>query len=517
VSTNELTREMLLDGLDRLVERAETLSADYGEVVLDALRLAKEEPLPEEEAVALFREIVTILLTSRSDSVSPEEIAGAIEVAVNELVSQRRVLSESPAFETSASADGVLVQGGLKFHAKNGLKPRPVVPVATFNGQTLFLTEGYVDVTTLPLWMDNHRVQLHVQEFREINHKDPTPEQLLLLMHGVLPLPGLDDKDPFKLAPLAESIARKGVERPPIVTWEGEPKDGNRRIAASLLVLQDQARSPEEKERARWIRVWQATEGTTQDQFEAIVVALNFEPEHKEQWPEYVKARLVVERYRSLKEDLRGGWNDSKALQLRKQVAEQFAIQHSEVKRYLEMVLWADDFEEYHTMERGFDEAAVRYKANDIFQWFYEVQAGRGTDKLIAKIVQDEALRATVYDLMYDVLQSGAQVRSLHKVVVDESALELLKRAHDEPNPENGSKLVDWAIAEANKNSPTKRVGFEQFLRTVVDRLGGATIDQWQELDHELLKELQRVWRGAQGAIEGVLGEGSSGEAQSAE
>jgi hypothetical protein len=247
------------------------------------------------------------------------------------------------------------------------------------------------------------------------------------------------------------------------------------------------------------------------------VVALNFEPEHKEQWPEYVKARLVVERYRSLKEDLRGGWNDSKALQLRKQVAEQFAIQHSEVKRYLEMVLWADDFEEYHTMERGLDEAAVRYKANDIFQWFYEVQAGRGTDKLIAKIVQDEALRATVYDLMYDVLQSGAQVRSLHKVVVDESALELLKRAHDEPNPEHGSKLVDWAIAEANKNSPTKRVGFEQFLRTVVDRLGGATIDQWQELDHELLKELQRVWRGAQGAIEGVLGEGSSGESQSAE
>lgn len=511
MTTTPLTPEDLASGLESLIERAETLSADYGDVVQNAIRLAREEPLPDEEAAALFTKILTILRTAGLgdvDAATERRIAAQIRAEVASLVAARHVGTAGAGAGAGASTGSVVVSGGLTFHARNGLRPRPVVPVPTFNGQTVMLTEGYVDVTMLPLWMDNHRVQLHVQEFREVNHRDPDANELQLLMHGALPLPSLDRKDPFKLGPLAESIARKGVERPPIVTWEGEPKDGNRRIAASLLVLHDRKYSSEEKERARWIRVWQAPEGTTDDQFEAIVVALNFEPDHKEDWPEYVKARLVVDRYRLLKEDHRGGWNEKKALDLRKQVAEQFAIEHREVKRYLEMVHWADDFEDYHTADRGLDAAAVRYKANDIFQWFYEVQAGKGTDKLIAKIVQDDALRSIVYDLMYDVLDSGAQVRSLHKVVADDTALDLVKKAHNESNPERAVKLVDWAIAEANKNSPTRRVGFEQFLRTVIDRLGAVPLDQWQELDDPaLLKDVWRVCRGAQGAIEGVLGD----------
>ena len=396
--------------------------------------------------------------------------------------------------------------GGLVFHEKNGLKRRPVVPIPTFNGQPIALHEGYVDVTTLPLWIGNHRVELYVDEFRTLNGRDPDAEELLSIMHGKLALPSQDGTDPFRLRDLAASIARKGVERAPIVTWEGEPKDGNRRIAASRLILADPNASFETKERARWIRVWQAPDGTTNDQFEAIVVALNFEPEHKEPWPEYVKARRVVERYRVLRDEIPGNLSSSsRQLGLRRQVADMFAIEHKDVKRYLEMVKWAEDFEEYHVTERGLDEAAVRYKANDIFQWFYEVQAGRGPDKLVQKIEQDEALRAIAYDLMYDVLDSGLQVRNLHKVVADEEALGYLKKAHDETDPDEALKFVDIAIAEAQKNSPTRKLGFAQFLYSAVDRLGSTTPEQWKDVDMELLNDLRRVFHGSLGAIDGVL------------
>ncbi|MHB1844815.1 MAG: hypothetical protein ACYCWW_08295 [Deltaproteobacteria bacterium] len=502
--TLPLSPERLAEGLETLIEQAETLSADYSDVVQDAVRAAKDEPLDDHEARELFVRILTILRTTGRDldaGVS-DRLAGQIRTEAAELVASRRARSATPA--TSKSAE-IAVRGGLTFHSRFGLTPRAVLPVPSFNGQPLMLTEGYVDVTTLPLWMDNHRVQLHVTEFREINHRDPEPQELLDLMHGSLPLPSLDDKDPFKLKGLAASIARKGVERAPICTWEGEPKDGNRRIAASRMVLEDPAATPEQKDRARWIRVWQAPEGTTEDQFEAIVVALNFEPDHKEDWPEYVKARLVVDRYRTLLEDVRVGLTEKRKLELRKQVADQFAITHTEVKRYLEMLLWADDFEDYHTTDREQDPAAVRYKANDIFQWFYEVQAGRGQDKIVAKVLQDEALRAVVYDLMYDVLDSGLQVRNLHKVVADEAALDLLKRAHEEPNRDQALKFVDAAIAEAAKNSPTKKLGFEQFLRSTVDRLGSAPPDQWRNVDGALLADLRRVFHGALGAIEGEL------------
>lgn len=498
--TDQITTERLAEGLDMLIEQAEALSADYAEVVQNAVHAAKDEPLTDEEARQLFVRILTILRTTGRDLDADESarVAEQIRSEANDLVSARPT-------RVSKSPTETIVRGGLTFHSRFGLKPRDVLPVQTFNGQPIMLTEGYVDVTSLPLWMDNHRVQLHVAEFREVNHRDPEPEELLDLMHGDLPLPGLKDKDPFKLKDLAGSIARKGVERAPIVTWEGEPKDGNRRIAASRMVLEDPDSTPEQKDRARWMRVWQAPEGTTEDQFESIVVALNFEPEHKEDWPEYVKARLVVDRYRTLREDVHGGLTEKRKLELRKQVAEQFAITHTEVKRYLEMVRWAEDFEDYHISERGLEAANVRYKANDTFQWFYEVQAGRGQDKIVAKVEQDDALRAIVYDLMYDVLDSGLQVRNLHRIVADEAALNLLKRAHDEPDRAEALKYVDASMAEAAKNSPTRKLGFEQFLRTAVDRLGSAPPDQWRNVDVALLNDLRRVFHGAIGSIEGEL------------
>lgn len=492
---SSITADELGQGLDSIIEEVEALSADYDEVVREAIDLARSEPLNDAEARSLYVRILTILRTA--GSAPSEDLARQIRAEADELLTHRSTRTEP--------ASGGEVTGGLVFHERNGLKRRPVVPIPSFNGQSIALHEGYVDVTTLPLWIGNHRVELYVDEFRTLNGTDPNADELLSIMHGKLALPSQDGADPFKLRGLAASIGRKGVERPPIVTWEGEPKDGNRRIAASRLVLADPDASYEAKERARWIRVWQAPHGTTDDQFEAIVVALNFEPDHKEDWPEYVKARRVVERYRVLRDDFRGNLTAAKQLELRKTVADMFAIEHKDVKRYLEMVKWAEDFEDYHVNDRGFDKAAVTYKANDIFQWFYEVQAGRGPDKLVQKIEQDEALREIAYDLMYDVLDSGLQVRNLHKVVADEAALAYLKKAHDETDPEEALKFVDIAIAEAQKNSPTRKLGFEQFLNSAVDRLGSTTPEQWKDIDLELLNDLRRVFHGSLGAIDGVL------------
>ncbi len=494
-----ITADDLERGLDAIIEEIETLAADYDGIVHEAIDVARREPLTDADARRLYVRILTILRTAGTnlDAAQSAAVATEIRAEAEALLSARSTRQSAPT--------GGVSSGGLVFHEKNGLKLRPVVPIPTFNGQSIALQEGYVDVMTLPLWIGNHRVELYVDEFRTINNRDPDADELLSIMHGRLALPSQDGTDPFKLRGLAASISRKGVERAPIVTWDGEPKDGNRRIAASRFVLADPDASVEAKERARWIRVWQAPEGTTDDQFEAIVVALNFEPDHKEDWPEYVKARRVVERYRVLRDDIPGNLSAAKQLALRKQVAEMFAIEHKDVKRYLEMVKWAEDFVDYHVTDRGLDDAAVRYKANDIFQWFYEVQAGRGPDKLVQKIEQDEALRAIAYDLMYDVLDSGLQVRNLHKVVNDEAALGYLKKAHDETDPDEALKFIDIAIAEAQKNSPTRKLGFEQFLNSAVDRLGSTTPEQWKDVDLDLLNDLRRVFHGSLGAIDGVL------------
>jgi hypothetical protein len=368
------------------------------------------------------------------------------------------------------------------------------------------MTEGYVDVEKLALWDGNHRLSLHVAEFEERNGgRSPDPDELIKLMQGAIHLPSLDKTDPFKLKPLADSIARKGVEVPPIVTFEGEPHDGNRRIAASLLVLYGKDYDAAEKERARYIRVWRAPDGTTEDQFEAIVVSRNFESDYKEPWPEFIKGRLVVSDYDNRKRLIKGRVTRAGLKAIRQEVAKDFAIKPGEVERYDKMVYWAEDFSAYHE-EQGRDPADIRYKTEKNFQWFYELDAGKGNEKLTRKLEADDELKAVVFDLMFDVLDSGAQVRDLHRVVADAETSGMLLKAHEimGRDPDGALEMVEDAITEAKRRNVRRRsIGFDDFLKTMVDRLGTTPPDQWNGVETELLLEVRRIMESTLGAIEG--------------
>jgi len=481
----------------RLVVEARALADDYGSDVRHEIDLAAAEPLDDEDARRLFTRILVLMRSHGRDldEVSRQHLVREVRAEVDRVVAARH------------AQDTARQDGGLVLVERNGVPPHPVTPVPTFSGHPIAMWEGYVDVKILDLWAQNHRVDLYVRDFHERNRRYPNSDDLMGILQGRIRLVDSYDRDPFKIKGLAQSIARKGVERPPILTWRGEPKDGNRRVAAARQVLESPDFTAEEKERARWIRVWRAPEGTSEDQFEAIVVALNFEEEHKEPWPEYVKARLVVERYRTLRDGLHSV-TTAEDKRVKEQVAKSFAITSQAVSRYIRMLQWADEFETHHIDVRNRDEAGVRYKSNDIFQWFYEIEAGRGQEKLTRQMEGDDALKAVVYDLMYDVLDSGAQVRKLHQVVANETSLKILRDAHDlaeRDDKENALKMVEEAIAEAQKNSPTKKLGFDLFLKSMVQRLGGAPPDQWRGIDTDVLRDVERVLHGALGAIQGEL------------
>ncbi|GAA4534851.1 ParB/Srx family N-terminal domain-containing protein [Nonomuraea ferruginea] len=480
---------------DALNEELAELTADYGDEVNQALKLAAAQPLSTADADRLFTEILVVLRTGgrNPDPATRERVVRDIQRRVSELVATPRI----PAGPSD---------GGIRLVSKHGLDPREVLPTPQFHNHAIPMTEGYVDVNELILWKDNHRVELQVEEFKERNHRLPDDDEMLMLVQGQLDLPSMGKEDPFEIEALARSIARKGVERPPIVTHEGEPKDGNRRIAAAKYVLSAKGFTAEERDRARWIRVWRAPKGTTEDQFEAIVVALNFEPEYKQAWEEYVKARQVVAAYRLARSDVRGRFTTNLDNQIKREVAGRFAIRTQEVNRYLKMMQWSEDFQDYHE-EKGRERAETKYRANDIFQWFYEIDAGKKGQKLTERLDQDDDLKGVVYDLMYDVLDSGAQVRKLHQVVADENALKVLMEAHalaatDQPR---ALSMVNEAIGLASRNSPTKKIGFEQWLHTAVARFGSASPDDWARIDQSMLMNLDRVLTGALGAVDGAL------------
>jgi hypothetical protein len=493
--TIDTTDPGLHEALREILKEMEVLSVDIGPEVQRAVQAAREEPLDPETAERLYTRIVTILRKARGGRTGGTADAQEVAGEVRRMVAARR-----------AAADP---WGAVPLETRNGLTPHLVVPVPVFNGKAVPMWEGYVDIDAIDLWKGNHRVELEVAEFRERYGREPDDDELLQLVQGELHLPSLTKKDPFKISGLAGSIARKGVERPPILTSGGQPKDGNRRLAAAKKVRSSDKYSDEERERARWVKVWVAPPGTTEDLFEAIVVALNFEEDYKEQWPEYVKARLVVAEYRKRREDVTGAFTAAKDTALKRAVAEQFAIKSTAVTRYLRMVQWAEDFETYHVEESGRDAAAVRYKADEIFQWFYEIQAGRGAEKVVTLFDEDDDLRARIYDLMFEVMDSGTQVRSLYKVMADPQAREHLDEAHRQLEKKDREAALDQvrnAVTTADQNTAArKKIGFESFLRTCVDRLGSAPPDNWLTLDSTLLRDLERVFLSSVGVIEGQL------------
>lgn len=496
----------LLSGAMALVERAVELSRGYDADVQALVREASQHPIAEDSRERLFTRIVTILLNDGKEPDDDDRVRLSDEV--HETV--RALLSppSGPQLAPAPSATEAETKPAIELVEKYGHVPHDVVPVPLFKGMPVHMREGYVDITTVNLWKGNHRVELFVAEFRDREGREPEDHELLAILQGDLHVGGTDKLDPFDIKPLAESIAAKGVERPPILTWDGEPKDGNRRIAAAKYVLSHEKEFDDaQRDRARWVRVWVAPK-TTEDVIENIVVALNFESDHKKEWEEYIKARLVADRFKSYLEAATASGSrvsDTLTKRLKQEVAAYYAIKVTAVTRYLRMVQWANDFEAYHVEDKGRDEASVRYKANDIFQWFYEIDAGKAGEKLTDRLYADEELKEIVYDLMYEVLDSGAQVRQLHKVIGDEPAMRLLTQAHAETDHSEAKKVVLAAIAEAAKNSPARKLGFEQWLKSAVERLDATPPMHWQAPDTKLLRDLRRVLTGAVGAIEGEL------------
>lgn len=492
MTTIDVHDDRLREAIRDLLGEIEVLSADFGPTVQKAIAAAKSSPLEPQQAERLYTRVLRILRGNDGTAASEAEIASEVQ----------KLLSE-------AASEPDCPWGSVPLIERNGLRPHQVAPVPSFNNVAVGMWEGYVDVTKLDLWKGNHRVELQVAEFNERHGREPNPDELLQLMQGSLHLPSLDKKDPFKIDPLARSIARKGVERPPILTCDGEPKDGNRRIAAAKYVVSSGEFSADEVDRARWVKVWVAPPGTTPDQFDAVVVALNFEDDLKEKWPEFVKARLVVAEYRKERDGVVGGVTTARDRTLKKTVAERFAITTNAVTRYIRMVQWAEDFEEYHVHEQGKDASAVRYKADDIFQWFYEIQAGKSADKITTQMEEDPELRKIVYDLMFEVMDSGAQVRGLWKIVADPEAMKQLEDAHDNlerDNKKDALELVKEAVTTADRNTATrKKLGFDSFLRSCVDRLGSAPPDNWRTLDETLLTDLERVFVASLGVIDAEL------------
>ena len=465
--------EGIKKALTELLRATETMSSDVGASVEEILREGLENPISVDDVRALLTRVVEVVRAGaerRGDSETVELLDRDAEAFIAQVEQVRVQLSGSTGTSTSATnvagsdtQSGPSATGEQRLHLRpyDGIQPAPVRPMPMFHERPVPVVEGFVRTQDIQLWDQNERLDIHLNQFQQKYGRGPDAVELVAIMMGTMPLPGIEETDQFAIHALAKSIAVNGVRKPPIVDVDGKLLDGNRRVAACHRILEDNSGefTAEEKQRAEWLKVWQLTDHATEQDREAVIVSLNFEPDNKQDWPEYVKAQKVYEQWETLLSlEPRANPGSAQVKAIRREIARKFALSTNEVSRYINMVGLAREFEDYQVVVRSKDPFAAKHRASDKFQYFDELNKGKSAGGVNWSLNQDESFKHLVFDLLYDgKFQSWQRIRDLKYVYENDDAVDLLRKARAESDVEAAQEEVDNAISLARMGRAERR------------------------------------------------------------
>lgn len=497
-----------LADLKALFDEVQVLCGGLEDNLADEIAGIEDRFSDNEMRELLTAVIVLIRNGGELTDVERARVASDVRSAIDSALTRREQIAqewdEYPAApeEEAGPAKGVdSDRTYLALFGQDGFDVRPA-PSSTFLGRSIPLMEGFVKTQHVEFWQENKRLNIDLRNFRRREGRNPDPEELKKMLW---PKGSTSKGDPYEIAELADDIAARGVITPPVIDYWGTAWDGNRRLAACLYVLASDEYSDVQKERASSVRVWQTGEHATKDQIDAIVTSLNFGKDLKKPWPEYVRARDVYEAYIDLRdiEASRRTLNDKDETKIRRRVAAKFGIKTQEVTRYCKMVTWAIEFEDFHR-EQDRNENEIESRTSELFQYFYELDAGIGDDKLANRFAADEAFRAIAFDLLFDgKIKSFQQVRELRRVYDTPAALDQLKDAHAQPSTALGRAGVESAIFTAKKKSEESRqAGKGNELASIAKWLReDVTLSVLSKLDVGVLRDFRDASRAVDGMI----------------
>ena len=488
--------------IEAVIEEASRISADVAEEVEEILQQGKDNPLPPNEAFQLLTKVITVLkrnASQRGDETASKSLSGDINQIVEQIIQIREQVMLDTTEPTTQTKR-------LELVASNGIEPAPVRPTPCFQARSVPMCSGFVKTTDIKLWNENDRLDIHLGQFRQKNSRDPNPEELLDIMLSKMELPGIADdekSDQFEIVELARSIAINGVRKPPILDINGTLLDGNRRVAACYYILNSNEFDSEQKRLVEYIQVWQLTEHATDDDRNAVVVSLNFESDCKLDWPDYIKARKVYEEWQAMLTLETRAAGRQRLAEMKRQLSQKFALgpDTTTVNRYLKMIEWVVDFEEYHINQKKRDPYEVKHRADRYFQYFNELTSGETKHGGIAfTLNQDDGLKHTVFDLLLDdKFTNVLQVRALKQTLNNPESRELLARARNESDLDLAQDYIQDAITTANLQGAQRRaVGadsrIESFVKWLEELPPRAFRDQIKPENLEgLLKALKLV------------------------
>jgi hypothetical protein len=496
---------------EALLREAYELVPEVADQAGDLVRLGQAEPLGIEEARRVLTAIAEALRDSDRAMADPRTrsaLRGDLSALIDRVAAARDRLTSGEAPSLRGSTDR------MQLASRETVPVGPVFPRPTFHGRQVAMNQGFVRVRDIGLWDQNERLEIHLAQFRQQEGRSPRSEELLDIMLSRLQLPGVADDqrdDQFKILDLARSIAANGVRRPPIIDLDGTLLDGNRRVAACLLILDSSEFGAEQKRRAEWVFVWQLTEHADDADRDAVVVSMNFESDNKEPWPEYIKARKVADAWQEMLEVLPRIPTQREQAQMKRELSRRFALgpDTATVSRYLKMVAWAQEFEDHHISRRDRDPYEVQHRASRYFQYFDELAKGERPGGVAYALKEDDRFRDLVFDLLFDgKFRNWRQIRDLKYVYNDEDAYDELKKAREADDIDDGQEHLDNAVSIARlRRGETRSLGANTRIEQFVSWLEDLPVSAFRDtIRPENLRKLHRALALVSKQVEAVLG-----------
>lgn len=263
-------------------------------------------------------------------------------------------------------------------------KPKRVI----FHDQRVEVYEGQVNVSSIQLWRENDRTSLDIEHLASesgvTDVKKLSDDEIIsyVLKNGL-----------HHIIELAKSIKANGARVPLTLTYNKELLDGNRRFIACKYLLETEKKKEPQFET---VTAHCLKPGISKDLRYKIISEMNFLPDHKERWPQGVRAKYICKLFNEYKEK----YGEKKAVE---EVTFLLNINKSDIYRFIEVL---DMISEYVTLaKKKSDEAKKEAEifAREKFQLFEEFYnkdiAKKDASKQQAIIDEDKDL---LYEYLYN-------------------------------------------------------------------------------------------------------------------
>ena len=205
----------------------------------------------------------------------------------------------------------------------------PQATTRLYNGTKIAVWQCRVDINLVSGWVDNPRIDVEKRRFQAMHGaRELTQDEIFDIMKNT---------PEFKLADLRDDILKNGLREPLTLTWTGRLLDGNRRFFALKYALESLPPTDPNRQDLEKVPAYVLLENAPEEDEQNVLVEENFSASLKLEWPDYVKAQLVVAEFRSGK-----GLNE-------KQIARKFGWRKQKVVEALKIDEIIQSFMTYAT------------------------------------------------------------------------------------------------------------------------------------------------------------------------